>query len=214
MIISDNLFHIWIGPKPAPLKWMGTWKDRHPKSNYWVFTDDMYKGRTWFNQHLMDHYYKMGRYNGVADLIRYELLYELGGFIPPADSICFRNTDELFCEPKQFCYTVYENEKGRPGLVSPILAANAENSFVETILDTLQQLEPGDLHQSPWRSTGNLFLKNMIEKVSPKIKIWPSYFFIPNHHDPKIPRYNGEGPVYADQLWGSTPNGRNYEDGV
>ena len=35
-------------------------------------------------------------YMGVSDLMRYEILEEVGGIIPEADSICLRATDELW----------------------------------------------------------------------------------------------------------------------
>ena len=38
-------------------------------------------------------------YAGVSDLMRSEILEEVGGFIPEADSICLRATDELWDKP-------------------------------------------------------------------------------------------------------------------
>src|SRR6056300_893411 len=104
MNIVKNMIHIWVGPRPAPVKWLNTWKEKHPDWNYYIFTDEMLKNRTFHNQHLIDEYYRRGKFNGVADLVRYELLYEEGGFLPPADAICLHNTDELFDSPEYFCY--------------------------------------------------------------------------------------------------------------
>jgi len=208
-----NMIHIWIGPKPQPSKWMQTWRDKHPSWEYSVFTDSMYKARQWKNQHLMDAYYKQGRFSGVADLMRYELLYELGGFLPPADSICYHSVDELLGQPSHFCYGVYENERLRSGLVSPIYASNKGNVFVKLLIDTLHKLKPEQLNPSPWRSTGNLFIKQMIERHQPDIQIWPSHYFIPKHHDKAASRYNGPDKIYAEQMWGSTPGGNDYESG-
>ena len=33
-LIEKKMTHIWIGPKPAPLKWMYTWRDKHPDWEY------------------------------------------------------------------------------------------------------------------------------------------------------------------------------------
>lgn len=212
-LIDRNMIHIWIGPKPQPTKWMDTWRLMHPDWKYFVYTDAMYRCRIWKNQHLMTHYYQQNKFNGVADLMRYELLYEMGGFLPPADSICHHSINELLTEDEHFCYGVYENERLRPGLISPIYAANKQNKFVKMLIDELHQLSPNDLSPSPWRSTGNLFIKQMVEKHTPDIKIWPSHYFIPKHHDPSSSRYNGPDKVYADQMWGSTPGGNDYESG-
>lgn len=212
MNIPNNLFHIWVGPNPAPNKWMTTWIEKHPLWIYKVFTDTDLKNKNFYNQHLINEYYQRGKFNGVADLIRYELLYEFGGFIPPADAVCLENTEELFIEDPEVCYTVYEHEIIRPGYVSPIYAACPKNSFLKIIIETLNKLNPDQLSDRVWESTGNLFLKNMIENHNPKIKIFPSHFFIPKHFKAKTKRYDGLDKVYADQMWGTTR--KTYNNGI
>ena len=216
MNVVKNMIHIWVGPKQAPIKWMNTWKDKHPEWNYWIFTDEMLKDKisSFHNKHLIEEYYNRKKFNGVADLIRYELLYRTGGFIPPADAICLHNTDDLFTSPDEYCYSVYENEKLRPRYISPIMASNPENEFVKILIDNLHSLNAEDLKDEVWKSTGNEWLARMIHNHEPKITIWPSYTLIPKHYEKSSVRYNGPGKVYADQLWGSTGGGVNYASGV
>jgi mannosyltransferase OCH1-like enzyme len=216
MNVAKNMVHIWVGPKSAPTKWMNTWKEKHPDWSYWVFTDAMLheKLSTFKNKHLIEEYYQRGKFNGVADLVRYELLYEIGGFIPPADSACLHNTEELFTSPEDYCYSVYENEKLRPGFISPIMAANPNDDFVKTLIDTLYEVDPKDLKDEVWKSTGNEWLSHMTPKHNPKITIWPSYTLIPKHYEQRSKRYNGPGKIYADQFWGSTNGGSDYASGV
>lgn len=202
MNIPYNMIHIWIGPLQPPIQWMNTWREKHPKWTYRIFDNSELKNTKFINQHLINEYLKREKYAGVADLIRYETLYKEGGFIPEADSICYNNTEELFNKPKNFCYSVYESEKIRPGYVSPIYACNPRNIFVKEIIDRLNKLQVEDLLE-PWQSTGNLFLKNFINEKNPNIEIFPSHYFIPQHFKSKK-RYNGSDKVYADQLWGST----------
>lgn len=204
MNIPYLMWHIWIGPYEMPLHWMNTWKEKHPNWEYIIFDNKKLNEKKFINQHLIDEYLRRGKYNGVADLIRYELLYEYGGFIPPADSVCLENVEELFKEDPNICYTVYENEIIREGYVSPIYACNPKNEFVLTIIETLNKLKSEELKDKVWESTGNLFLKNMIELHRPNIKIFPSYYFIPKHFKAKTPRYTGPEKVYADQMWGTT----------
>ena len=206
MNIPFNMWHIWIGPHPAPTSWMNTWRDNHPFWNYKIVDNDFLKNYEFKNQHLIDEYYVRGKYNGVADLMRYEILLNEGGFLPPADAICYHNTEELFNSESNYCYTVYENEILRPGFVSPIYACNPGNDFIKIIVDTLHKLRPIDLTDTVFESTGNLFLKNMIEVHQPDIKIFPSHYFIPQHFKNKGRRYDGTDKVYADQMWGSTRN--------
>ena len=202
--IPRRLWHIWVGPLEPPMAWMNSWPEKHPGWEYKIFGNEDLAQTTFHNQHLIDEYFRRGKYNGVADLVRYELLLEYGGFVPPADAVCFENTDELWTESPDVCYTVYENETIRPGYVSPIYACNPGNKFVQLIVDTLHQLQPHELSDKVWQSTGNLFLAKLIELTNPDICIFPSHFFIPKHFKAKTPRYDGPDKVYADQMWGTT----------
>ena len=60
-------------------------------------------------------------------MLRYEILEEVGGFIPEADSICLRATDELWDKPDA-AYTVHESEVAKPGLVTPFFSLRAQSS--------------------------------------------------------------------------------------
>jgi mannosyltransferase OCH1-like enzyme len=205
MNIPANMIHIWIGPLAPPLHWMNTWKDHHPDWKYTVFDNDRFEKTKFRNQRLIDEFYLREKYNAVADLIRYELLYDQGGFLPPADAVCLSNTDELWTEPEHKCYTVYEHEKARPHFVSPIYASNPGNEFLKIIIQTLGQVQVEDIqNKKVWQITGNEFLRWMIKKHKPEIKIFPSHYFIPKHYSAKTPRYDGPDKIYADQMWGST----------
>jgi mannosyltransferase OCH1-like enzyme len=213
MNIEKKMTQIWIGPRPAPMKWMNTWKDKHPEWEYSVFTQKDLESRKFYNQHLIEYYYSRNLFSGVSDLIRYELLYERGGFFPEADFLCLENTDELFTSPADHCYTCYEQENIRPGYVQPILACNPGNAFVKQLIDELHALYPMQLSPHPWESTGNAWLSRVIPKYNPKITIWPSYYFIPEHYD-RSQKYQGTEKIYAKHLWGSTGGGANYAEGV
>lgn len=200
--IPKKMSHIWIGPRPAPADWMKTWRDHHPDWEYTLFDNDYLAMRKFRTQAQINEYLKRGKYAGVADLMRLEILLEQGGFMPGADSICLRNMDHLFSE--ECAYTVYENELVRGRLVSPIQAAEPGNPFVERLIQALCRVDPADL-EDPWVSTGNLFLAKKIEEISPKIIIFPSHFTIPLHYSGVC--YEGGGDVYALQMFGSTNTG-------
>ena len=208
MNIPKVMHHIWIGPKKPPLHWMNTWKEKHKDWQYTIFDNDLLSNTTFHNQHLIDQYLLMPNhhgYAGAADLIRYELLYRHGGFIPPADACCYYNTDELWDAPEDYCYTVYENERLRPSYVSPIYACRPENEFLKQIIDELHKLSPEDLKKKAvYLTTGNGWLPGMISKHKPKIKIFPSHYFIPTHYSKPEERYKGMDKIYSEQYWGST----------
>lgn len=216
MNIQKKMTHIWIGPKTPPMRWMYTWQEKHPDWEYSVFTDDMLKKRKWYNQHLIEEYYRRGTYAGVADLIRYELIYERGGFWPEADAECLNRVDELFVSPEWHAYSVYENEVGVPNFISPIMAANPGNRFLDMILRRLHELHPSELDAKPHISTGNQFLSQFVEGNKDKLTIFPSHYFIPQWFKRGWPRYSGPDKIYAEQHWGSTGVGLSvsYDKGV
>lgn len=199
--IPRTIGHIWIGPLDPPLPWMNTWKEKHPDWEYTLYDNDFLLSRRWRCQNQILTYYRRGRYEGVADLMRYEILFEQGGFIPPADSTCLRNCGELFDRPA--LYTVWENEEKRPGYMSPFYASIPSHPFLEKILDSLSNIHPWRLKR-PWKSVGNRFLGKTFRETSPeKVIVLPSYTFNPRHFG-KTSRYSGDGTVYAEQHWGTT----------
>lgn len=216
MNIEKKLTQIWIGPNPAPLSWMHTWRDKHPEWEYSIFTDEMLRNRKWHNSHLIERYYNMRKWPGVSDLIRYELLYEHGGFWPEADMTCLENTDELFTAPADHAYSCFEDEAGRGNNIQPIMACNPGNEFVKHIIDTLHQLKPEQLHPEPFRSTGNAFLAQHVPNWKHKLRVWPSHYFIPLFYIGGAKYYDGPDKVYADHKWGSTghANSVSYQKGI
>jgi mannosyltransferase OCH1-like enzyme len=214
MNIEKKITQIWIGPNNPPIKWMNTWKDKHPDWEYYVFSQKDLEKTKFRNQKHIEYYYKKKIYAGVSDLIRYELIYERGGFWPEADMICLNNTEELFVSPSHYCYTCYENEEIREGYVQPIFAANPNNEFLLQLISELSDTPPEKLSLKPWESTGNQWLSHMIKKYEPDITIFPSHYFIPNHYSVKSTPYLGKDKIYANHVWGSTSTGTKYSSGV
>ena len=206
-MIEKKITQIWIGPKPPPLKWMDTWKEKHPDWEYSIFTDEMLKARKWKNQHLIDRYYFVRAWPGVSDLIRYELILEQGGFWPEADMVCLENTEELFDMPDHYAYTCFENSRHQDprykNYMQPIMAANPGNELLQEIVDTLHKLKPGQLKPEPYLSTGNHFLSQYANRTE-VLKLWPSHYFIPQYYARNAPYYDGPDKVYAEHNWGST----------
>ena len=209
--IPKKLGHIWIGPLKPPTDWMDSWRDHHPTWEYRLYDNDFLFSRRWRAQPLINEYYRRGEYAGVSDLMRYEILLEQGGFLPEADSLCLRPTDELWTTPS--LYTVYEHEEKKPGLVSPFLASAPGHPYLDVILTRIMRRNrPEDLG-APWWAVGNKFLKRALAtQPAENIVIFPSHYFIPKHKGSD--RYDGDGPVYCDQFWGSTLNRYERPDGV
>jgi mannosyltransferase OCH1-like enzyme len=202
---------IWVGDESKrPDAWLQTWREKHPDWEYKVWGNAEFETHDWYNKDLIAQYLKEGRYPAVADCMRYQILYEEGGMVHPADSVCFHAIDELF-EDGYDAYGVYENETVRPGLVSPLYAASKGNAFARALMENLPTRPPlaprGGTKErpskAPWQVTGNAYMKRMIEsRRYAGLKILPSYTFTPIHHTGL--RYEGDGKVYACQMWGTT----------
>lgn len=199
--IPRRLGHIWVGHRPPPTDWLVTWKEHHPDWDYVLYDNAYLTSRRWRNQALINEYFRRGRYEGVSDLIRYEILHETGGFLAEADVVCLRPCDTLF--PEATLYTAYENELVKPGLVQPFLASAPGHSFLDHIISNLgrRYFDPSTL-KIPWRSTGNRYLKFQIDRLRPSITIFPSHYFAPNHKSGN--RHEPSDEIYGDHLWGTT----------
>ncbi len=201
-MIPRSIGHIWIGPLAPPSEWMESWKTAHPGWTYRLFDNDYLTGRRFRNQVQINEYFRRGKYAGVSDLMRYEILYEMGGFLPEADSICLNPVDDLFTEAR--AYSVYEFPEGRTGMLSPFLACEPGNPVIGAVIDSLSALAPEQM-EMPWTTTGNGFLRSFLD-ANPRwkamVKIFPSHYFIPEHYKGEI--YSGPDRIYARQMWGTT----------
>lgn len=201
-MVPRTIGHIWIGPHPAPTEWMQSWKDAHPGWTYRLYDNDYLCSRRFRNQAQINEYFRRGKYAGVSDLMRYEILFEEGGFLPEADSICLHPVDALLTAPR--AYTVHEFPEGRTGMMSPFLASEPGNRVIGRVIEELGRLVPEEMN-NPWTTTGNGFLRRFFlanPDLRAEVTVFPSHYFIPEHY--KGESYKGPDLVYARQLWGST----------
>ena len=201
-MIPRRMCHIWIGPHPPPLEWMESWRARHPDWAYRLYDNDYLLSRRFRTQNLINEYCRRGKWAGVSDLMRYEILYEEGGFIAEADSVCLHPVDELLTEDTT--YTVYELPEGRTGMMSPFLASAPGRPLLDAVIDTLAARRADELND-PWHSTGNGFLRRFFAEhpaLRREVHIFPSHYFIPRHFKGEV--YTGSDRIYAEQMWGTT----------
>lgn len=201
-MVPRILRHIWIGPHPAPTEWMQSWIDAHPGWKYELIDNAYVTNRRFRNQIQINEYFRRGKFAGVSDLIRYEILHEQGGFIAEADSLCLHPVDALFQDAR--AYTVYEHADGHTGMMSPFLACDAGNPVLAAVVHEMSKLVPSEMTM-PWTTTGNGFLRRFFAQnpeFKKKTTIFPSHYFIPEHY--KGAKYDGPDRIYARQLWATT----------
>ncbi len=212
--IPKRLGHIWIGPKPAPVKWMRTWPEKHPDWEYTVYDNDFLVGFPFRLRRQINDYFWRGLYAGVQDMMRYEILFHFGGFMADADAICLHAVDELLDKPR--AYTVYDRPETDPFRgVCPFLACEPGNPFIGRIIDTLAETPPEALRKAEV-STGNRFLMGRIREWQPDedvLKIWPTHYFVPWQKSDPSAYYDGPDKVYAEQKWATSTYAYNRADG-
>jgi mannosyltransferase OCH1-like enzyme len=200
-VIPRVLHIIWVGDeRKRPDNCIRTWRDRNPTWQLKLWGNaELAHGRWWNARHMRE--MSQRELNGVADLMRWEILYREGGFVVDADSACVRGLDDWLLEHQAFA--CWENELARPGLIAAgYMAARAGDPFVGQIVRDLHD-EPSVVHDMAWKTVGPLRLtESYLHYRYAALTVLPSHFFIPEHFSGAA--YTGPGIVYARQFWGST----------
>lgn len=206
MKIPKIIHQIWVGPKKPPLEWMKTWQNM-PGWEYMLWDNEKVANFPFKNRKHIDYYMSIGRYAGICDLVSYEALYNFGGVIAGADSVRLLPYDDLLDIGDNDCFSVPECSEeelkriGYPDLVMPLIGSTKGNDLAKICIDRLFEKE--SVAGSPWRQTGNLFFGQLLKEVNyPRIKMYPYYYFIPEHHRGHI--YKGNDKIYASHKWGTT----------
>lgn len=236
MKIEKIIHQVWIGNLKAPEIWMNTWKEKNPSWKYIIWDNEKIFSRDWKCKKQIDYYREREIWHGIADIVRYEILFEYGGIMPGADSVCINPIDELFdnnyelfavstkADPKQWKRDDGQEMKELPLFLSqfndkniiavaPIYAAKKENEFILKIIEEINKKEELGI---PWKTTGNILCGDLIKKYNPKIKIFPMHNFLQyqprTFGNPNNYVYRGSGKSYAIHKWGTTK--KCYQDGM
>lgn len=200
-MIPKLMHFIWVGDEAkCPINCIDTWRAHNPDWDFIIWGNDELHQLKWHNRdHMMDMYNR--ELNGVADMMRWEILSANGGVLVDADSIALRPMDDhlLDCE----AFACWENEIARPGLIAAgYFGCEPGNPFVKQIVRDIHA-EPTVTHNMAWQTVGPMRLTESYRKYNySQLRIYPSHFFIPKHFTGVT--YQGTDPIYADQLWGST----------
>lgn len=200
-MIPKTLHIIWVGDETRrPDNCIDSWRTHNPGWTVRIWGNAELTGREWANG---DHMRAMAQreLNGVADMMRWEILFAEGGLVVDADSLCIRPLDDdlLDCE----AFACWESEIQRPGLIAAgYFGSVAQNPFVGQIILDIRN-EPSVVDRPAWQSVGPQRLTDAYRAYRYQaLTIYPSHYFIPEHFSGLC--YEGTGRVYARQLWGST----------
>jgi len=199
-MIPKIIHQIWLGDQSKrPSKFIETWIEKNPSWQHKLWTDDnlpQLKCKKQFDE--------CPSLPGKADILRYQILHDEGGFFIDADSECVNSLDDFFTNNKVFC--CWENEQVRTGLMANgYLACEKNCQLMNVIMDQIIQFPNMNYHPlETWAITGPMLLTNTVYRTEYPITVYPSWYFIPRHYSGI--EYSGEGKIYAKQYWGTTPN--------
>jgi len=199
-MIPKIIHQIWLGDQSKrPNSLIQTWIDKNPSWKHMLWTDDNLPEL--FCKKQFD---ECPSLPGKADILRYQILRDEGGFFIDADSECVNSLDDFFTNNKVFC--CWENEQVRTGLMANgYLACEKNCQLMSVILEHIIQFPNMNYHPlETWAITGPMLLTNTVYRTKYPITVYPSWYFIPRHYSGI--EYSGEGKIYAKQYWGTTPN--------
>lgn len=206
--IPKIIHQIWLGDQSKrPVDLMQTWIDKNPTWSYKLWTEIEVRE---LNLRCKNQFEQNIHYAGKADILRYELLYNFGGFFIDADSECIRPLEDFLCE--NITFASYEHESGEEYMNGLGLIANgylgsiANNTLINLIIEHISTLSNVNIRM-PWEITGPKLLTEFIKKTNLPFTIYPSHYFIPIHYTDIINNnkgYTGTDYVFAKQYWGTT----------
>ena len=211
--IMDNkipkiIHQIWLGDQSKrPTSLIKTWIDQNPTWEHRLWTEVEVselnlRCKKQFDQNI--------HFAGKADILRYELLFNFGGFFIDADSECIRPLEDFLCD--NITFAGYEHESGTQYMNGLGLIANGylgsvkNNLLLDLIINHISQIEDVNIRM-PWEVTGPKLLTEFVNKTKLPFTIYPSHYFIPTHYTNIMngtTGYNGDDYVFSKQYWGTT----------
>jgi mannosyltransferase OCH1-like enzyme len=129
--IPKLIHFVWIGENNIPhmyLEYIESWIRYHPDYNFCLWNNDNIPKLV--NQDLFD---LATEYAMKVDILRYELIYFLGGIYIDCDFLCVKNIDDLICDNDNFC--CFESDKY---ITNAIFGFKKEHPFLLNVIKNLK----------------------------------------------------------------------------
>lgn len=178
-MIPRTLFQVWVGGTPVPdqfCEWSVQWKAFHQEWGYVLITDDNVPLLK--NQAIYDNAEQIaGRYAGQfrADIIRYEVLYTLGGVYVDMDCEPLRPLDPLLDGVE--CFVGWE-ETNR-WLNNAVMGSAQFHPFLGALVDGLEASVVANAGYRPNKMSGPQYLTPKWLTGRADVTVYPKDHFYP-----------------------------------
>lgn len=209
MKVPKIIHQLWIGEKPIPINALNSVKNMNPNFEYMFWCETTIREKLNISR---DYIKKINHHQeiwGKADLYRWLILEKYGGIFIDADMVSIEPLDDFLLNQSFFSW---ENEMMRPNLCATSIQAYTPNHIIpkkaiEWILNN--EIRSERVKIPSWQLVGPGLLTRVYHSLEDKsvVKVFPSYYFLPDHHTGY--KYLGHGKVYMTHEWGSTKNAYN-----
>jgi len=175
--IPKIIHQIWIGPRPAPIKWIQSWLNyikKYPNYQYKLWTQPELEKFPMINKHL---YQREIKPYAKADIARYEILYKYGGIYIDADIIWLgdKSFDTLLEESQSTGFFAGMGSKVYLG--NSLFGCSMGSPHIKAVIDRVKSTYRNNLRNKVWKRTGpKQFSKALIKR---NITIFPKQYFYP-----------------------------------
>ncbi|MGI8596727.1 MAG: glycosyltransferase [Thermoleophilaceae bacterium] len=190
-----RVFHrIWLGEEPMPEEFVAygeTWRRHHPDWTMELWTEERLPAL----RHP-DAFERGRNHSERSNVLRYELLWQLGGVYIDTDMECLRPIDPLL---DSVCAFAGSTRPGRIG--SAIVGSVPGHPAFERAVELVPQGVAGGGRQT--EETGPGFLTAILADF-PDVTVFPAAYFYPYRHDEKHLRGQEFPDAYAVHHWTKT----------
>lgn len=188
-LIPKKIHQVWIGPRPLPKKykkWMDSWKIINKDWEYKLWTNKDLKHIKLINQKLFEGSNNIGF---KSDILRYEILYQIGGLYIDTDLECIKKIPENFCNYDFISCIVFRNSpqiangailsKPKSLLIKNIIRKIANPKNEKSALDILKS-SGADLVTKEYFLLKKYYREKCLILPSDYFYPWPNFLLYPN----------------------------------
>jgi len=210
--IPKKIHQIWIGDKPIPPiyeKYTNLVKILHPDYEYKLWNNDDLNSE---NFKMFEHINKMKKVVSKVDMMRYEILYNHGGFYLDCDIIMLKKLDKIWEENKKYELVVCNEDANINKYMSiGFISSQQYCKNFEILFNLFPYLYKYENILECNELTGPWFFKKCIDYNNSNINVLPTYTMYPVQYNAsnKVNKYNfitknnnNLKKIYGIHVWG------------